>query len=200
LSQAWYERLAKESGLAEERGYRRGMEAGEALGRREAIGAWADERERLNSQVRTLLRSFAQARAEYIRLVEPEAVRLALAIAARILRHQAQMDPLLVTGAVRVALDELAESTELRLRVPAIDREGWEKFVAGVTGMASRTEVIADESMPVGECRLETEIGSADLGLGAQLKEIERGFFDRPSCGTGARLGLSALMEDITNA
>jgi len=37
--------------------------------------------------------------------VEHEVVKLALAVAARILRREAQMDPLLLTGAVRVALD-----------------------------------------------------------------------------------------------
>ena len=35
-------------------------------------------------------------------------VKLALAIAARILRREAQTDPLLLTGAVRVALGQLA--------------------------------------------------------------------------------------------
>jgi hypothetical protein len=33
--------------------------------------------------------------------------------------------------------------------------------------------------MELGDCRMETELGSADLGLWPQLKEIERGFFDR---------------------
>ncbi len=35
-------------------------------------------------------------------------MKLALAVAARILRREAQMDPLLLTGAVRVALGQLA--------------------------------------------------------------------------------------------
>jgi hypothetical protein len=51
--------------------------------------------------------------------VEHEVVELALAVAARILRREAQMDPLLLTGAVRVALGQLSGSTEVRVRVPA---------------------------------------------------------------------------------
>jgi len=39
--------------------------------------------------------------------------------------------------------------------------------------------VVAGEGMRVGECAIETELGSVDLGIRAQLGEIERGFFDR---------------------
>ena len=33
--------------------------------------------------------------------------------------------------------------------------------------------------MRLGDCTIETELGSVDLGIRAQLGEIERGFFDR---------------------
>jgi flagellar assembly protein FliH len=39
--------------------------------------------------------------------------------------------------------------------------------------------VIAGEGMRLGDCAIETELGSVDLGIRAQLGEIERGFFDR---------------------
>ncbi len=41
-----------------------------------------------------------------------------------------------------------------------------------------RPTVIGDERLALGECRMETELGMADLGLWSQLKEIEHGFFD----------------------
>ena len=49
-----------------------------------------------------------QERDRYLHAVEHEVVKLALAVAARILRREAQMDPLLLTGAVRVALGQLS--------------------------------------------------------------------------------------------
>ena len=64
-------------------------------------------------------RALPQERDRYLHAVEHEVVELALAVAARILRREAQMDPLLLTGAVRVALGQLSGSTEVRLRVPA---------------------------------------------------------------------------------
>ena len=33
--------------------------------------------------------------------------------------------------------------------------------------------------MRLGDCVIETELGSVDLGIRSQLGEIERGFFDR---------------------
>ena len=33
--------------------------------------------------------------------------------------------------------------------------------------------------MRLGDCVVETELGSVDLGIRSQLGEIERGFFDR---------------------
>ena len=59
-------------------------------------------------QAAELCESFAEERDRYLHAVEQEVVRLALAVAARILRREAQMDPLLLTGAVRVALGQLS--------------------------------------------------------------------------------------------
>ena len=39
-------------------------------------------------------------------------------------------------------------------------------------------EVKADPSLSRGECLLETANGSVELGVRAQLKEIEHGFFE----------------------
>ena len=39
-------------------------------------------------------------------------------------------------------------------------------------------ELVADSEMQEGDAVLETRLGRVDLGVRAQLKEIERGFFD----------------------
>jgi hypothetical protein len=48
-----------------------------------------------------------------------------------------------------------------------------------VPNLTIKPSVIAGEGMRLGECVMETELGSVDLGIRAQLGEIERGFFDR---------------------
>ena len=189
----WVARMGLECREAEERGRILGAETGLAMGRDEASRYLEAEQNRLHAQAAALTGSFAEAQAAYFHQIEGETVHLALAIAARILRREAQMDPLLLTGAVRVALGQLAESTTVRIRVPAPDEAMWQEALSLLPGISLRPQVIADQRMELGECRMETEIGLVDLGLWSQLKEIERGFFDRvaerPADGASGQTG-----------
>jgi len=171
--------VAEERQKAEEHGRVQGIEQGRALGRDETSQHLETERRRLQAQAAALAESFVVAQRGYFHQAEQETVRLALAIAARILRREAQMDPLLLTGAMRVALGQLADSTTVRLRVPVEDQTLWEEAMALIPRLASRPQVVGDERLKLGDCQVETELGMANLGLWAQLKEIERGFFDR---------------------
>ena len=60
----------------------------------EMRAALARERERMVDAVR----EFAAAREQYFAAVEQQVVKLALAIAARVLHREAQIDPLLLAG------------------------------------------------------------------------------------------------------
>ena len=137
--------------LAEER--RKGFEAGRERGRQEgaeaerrALGAaQAAQDEQRRQQTARLVESFQLERDRFLHSVEHEVVKLALAVAARILRREAQMDPLLLTGAVRVALGQLADSTEVRLRVPHSDLDLWTEAMALVPNLAQKPLVVAGE-------------------------------------------------------
>jgi len=172
-------RMAAECNQAEQSGYAKGMNTGLSMGREEASVQLAAERKRLHDQGAALATSFSAERDAYMHQLEQETVHLALAIAAKILRREAQMDPLLLTGAVRVALGQLSQSTAVRLHVPLLDQPLWEEAMMRMPGLAIRPAIIGEPQMELGECRMETELGSADLGLWPQLKEIEHGFFDR---------------------
>jgi flagellar assembly protein FliH len=171
--------------LAEET--RRSFEAGRERGRQEGRQAERDASsaaekvadERRLCQRAELVENFAKERDRYLHEVEHEVVKLALAIAARILRREAQMDPLLLTGAVRVALGQLSASTEVQLRVPPAELGLWTDAIALLPNLALKPTVTAGEGMRLGDCVIETALGSVDLGIRSQLGEIERGFFDR---------------------
>jgi flagellar assembly protein FliH len=121
---------------------------------------------------------FRQARESYFARVEREVVELSLAIAVRILQREAQVDPLLLAGAVRVALGQLQEAATVELRVPAASHEMWSETLRLMPNLPVVPKVVADSEMKDGECVLTTEAGRVDLGMKAQLKEIERGFYD----------------------
>lgn len=182
--------------LAEEK--RRAFEAGREQGRqteREGqTGSEAASQLQRAQQVAELIGNFTEERDRYMGAVEHEVVRLALAVAARILRREAQMDPLLLTGAVRVALGQLSGSTQARLRVPEAELDLWREAIALVPNLAVRPLISAGEGMRLGECVIETELGSVDLGIRSQLGEIERGFFDRAG-GVGSAHSSSGAAE-----
>jgi flagellar assembly protein FliH len=119
---------------------------------------------------------FVRERARYFAGVEAEVVKLALAIAARVLHREAKIDPLLLTGVVRVALEKVAEDSVTVLRVPVSAAEMWKEVF--VTRPESSVQVVGDERLAAGECVLDTNVGRVELGVSAQLEEIERGFFD----------------------
>ncbi len=124
------------------------------------------------------MEEFRHGRDSYLAEVEREVVRLALALAERVLHREAQMDPLLLSGAVRVALGQLAETTEVKLRVPIDEQEMWEEMLRLMPNLPLRPELVGDERMKAGECTIETHLGTVDIGVRAQLAEVERGFFD----------------------
>lgn len=171
----WEKRLAEETRKAFDAGREQGREQSREAAREALTTAHGQQEQRMAG----LIESFAEARERYLRAAESEVVKLALAVAARILRREAQMDPLLLTGAVRVALGQLSDSTEVRLRVPAGDLDLWREAIAHLPNLAVKPEVQAGEGLRLGDCLIESNLGKVDLGIRSQLGEIEKGFFDR---------------------
>jgi flagellar assembly protein FliH len=171
--------LAEETRKSFEAGRERGKQEGRQSQREAQAAALAIAEEQRVLRAAELVAAFAHERERYLGAVEHEVVKLALMVAARILRREAQMDPLLLTGAVRVALGQLSSSTRVRLRVPQAELALWTETILRLPKLPVRPEVIPGEGMQLGDCMVETEMGSVDLGVRTQLGEIERGFFDR---------------------
>lgn len=119
---------------------------------------------------------FRDEQTRYFAGVEAEVVKLALAIAARVLHRESKLDPLLLAGVVRVALEKVAEDSATVLRVPMGEVEMWRAIFADTPD--SSLQVMGEERLDSGECVLDTNVGRVELGVSAQLEEIERGFFD----------------------
>jgi flagellar assembly protein FliH len=130
--------------------------------------------------------AFAHERQTYFSQVESEVVRLALAIAARVLHREAQVDPMLLAALVRVAIEKMHEGTSVTLRVAPGAAAKWREYLGG-TMNGSTITVNEDPQAGPEDCILETELGTANFAIESQLKEVEQGFFDllahRPSVG-----------------
>lgn len=158
----------------EQQAWEKGFEEATNRARTEMEKAVAGERAAMAAG----LREFAQGREAYYQKVEGEVVRLVLAIARKVLHREAQVDPMLLAGAVRVALEKISTGTAIKLRVPASQLEGWRAALSQIPAREPAVEIVADESLSGPECLVVTEMGITDVSLEAQLVEIERGFLD----------------------
>jgi flagellar biosynthesis/type III secretory pathway protein FliH len=128
-------------------------------------------------KIRHALELFQVERKDYFSRVESDVVQLALAIAAKILHRESQVDPMLVAALVRVAIDKLHDGSSVSVRVPTAEAAKWRAFLANPLNGAT-IEVTEDAHLGAADCVLETELGSANFSIDAQMKEVEQGFFD----------------------
>jgi flagellar assembly protein FliH len=129
------------------------------------------------ARITTALKDFEDEAKTYYTRVEGEVVRLALSIAAKILHREAQVDPMLVAALVQIAIEQLKENSAVCLRIrPEVEAQ-WRARL-GNTKRWARITITPDATLEPGGCLLETELGTANLSLDAQLKEVEQGFFD----------------------
>jgi len=128
-------------------------------------------------EIAKAIEAFQAQRADYFARVEAEVVQLSLSIAGKILRREAQVDPMLIATLVRMAVEKMREGSSVTARVKVGCGAEWKRYFAGWPNL-SRVEVVEDPQVSDQDCVLETELGNAHFGLEAQLKEVERGFFD----------------------
>jgi flagellar assembly protein FliH len=128
-------------------------------------------------KIRQAIELFQVERNDYFSRVESDVVQLALAISAKILHREAQVDPMLVAALVRVAIDKLHDGSSVSVRVAPAEAARWRAFLANPLN-GSTIEIVEDAHLGAADCILETELGSANFNIEAQMKEVEQGFFD----------------------
>jgi flagellar assembly protein FliH len=129
------------------------------------------------AKIKQALEQFQEERKTYFSRVEADVVHLALAISAKILHREAQVDPLLVAALVRVAVDKLHDGSSVSVRVSPEVSAKWNEFLANPLN-GSTIAIVEDAHLGPQDCILETDLGSANFSIDAQLKEVEQGFFD----------------------
>ena len=108
---------------------------------------------------------------------ENDAVKLAVAIARRILHREIALDPEAILGLVKAAFAKLDARETHRLRVSLADAALLREH-SGRLDLPAAVEIIADGSLRPGSAIFETSRGDLDAGIDTQLGEIERGLAD----------------------
>jgi flagellar assembly protein FliH len=152
-------------------------EAGRLEGEALARTGYEQQLLSMRGDMSTALADFARERNAYYQQVEAEVVALALSIARKILHREAQIDPLLLAGLVRVALERMSH-TKVVVRVCPSQLPEYRGFFARHMNPDTLPEVEEDMELEPDQCRLHTSMGTTEMGVEAQLKEIERGLLD----------------------
>jgi flagellar assembly protein FliH len=151
-----------------------GMREGEAAGRARAAADLQPVIDRLGRSIDELAGLRARLRSE----AEADLIKLALAIARRVLRRELAIDPEALHGLVLAALEKLQGQEICRVKVhpshAALVTECLRQIVTGAT-----VEIILDPSREPGAIVFETARGNLDASVESQLQEIERGLADR---------------------
>jgi len=157
------------------------IEAARQQGRVEGETAGA---QRANQRLDPLMTDLSAMLAELARLrprlrseAEEDTVKLALAIARRVLHRELSADPEAVLGLVKAAFQKLSARETHRLRVAPQDAAVIEEHRTRLH-LPADLEVASDASLPRGSAVFETSRGELDASVDTQIAEIEHGLTD----------------------
>jgi len=171
--QARIQELEQELESRPRQAYQRGYDEGQAAGIEQA-----------NKRLEPALAKFAQSlqdlatvRKRHLLESEEDAVRLAVAVAHKVLHRELSVDPEALLGIVKAAFERVDARDVHRVRLHPEDLPALQRHLAAV-GMPRRIELAPDASLERGSVIVETNRGSLDASVSSQLKEIERGLVD----------------------
>lgn len=160
---------------ARKESYQRGFSEGRNVGQEQAVAELQPVMDRLSRSLADL----ATVRSRVRKTAESDLLKLAIAVARRVIHRELTLDPGSIEGLIRVALEKL-ESRELcRVRVHPDQEPVIRTLLARFS--AAPVELIPDPALQCGDVLFETSHGTLDGSIEAQLQEIERGFADRLS-------------------
>jgi flagellar assembly protein FliH len=152
-----------------------------ARGRREAeeeaLQRFAATMQSTAERLAQSVKQLAEVRPRLCKEAESDLLRLAMAIAQRILHRQLNIDPTALEALVKVSLDRLGRQEQIRVRVSSALADPVRALLARLTSRP--IEVAADGNLEAGGLVFETNRGQLDASIHSQLDEIERGLIDR---------------------
>jgi flagellar assembly protein FliH len=156
----------------EEEARRRGRDDGYA----EGYDAGKAELEPVIATVRQMLEGITAQRTHVITAAEPELVRLAMAIAERIVHTEVANNREVVVENVRSALTRLVSREVVTLRVNPIDHETIRQFRDAIVAASdvAHLRVVEDQRVDRGGVVVETDAGTIDAKIATQLREAKR--------------------------
>ncbi len=173
--------------LIQREAFEKGFSQGERAGREMAERAMGESMRALEKAVAQWDLILEDRKGE----IASEVVRLALAVARKILQREVSLDKALVLNVVKAALAKARVREDVIIRVNPMDMESISEAKAELLRELEEVRSIrveADESVERGGALVECSMGELDLRLERQFREIEQAFErlleeeKRPAC------------------
>ena len=148
---------------------------GYAAGEREGQAAAAKRAEVLITRLSNTIDDIAALRAGMLHKTERDVVRMALAIAERVIHRALDIDPELLLAMSRVAIDRLGDGIAATIHLHPDDHRAMMAVRAKhPESVGSAVAIQPDLTVPRGGCIVRSEFGVIDLGIDAQVAELSR--------------------------
>lgn len=144
--------------------------------------------EKIGQQLQTLLPAFseaiaqlADARQAWLRHWERNGIQLAARIAQRAIRRELSRDPKITLGLIQEALELASGSPRLKVMLNPADFQSLGNQAKALTSQlaaVAKTEIVPDESISAGGCRVETAHGVIDEQIETRLQRIASELID----------------------
>jgi flagellar assembly protein FliH len=147
---------------------------GEAAGRNQGTAQVQPVLEKLAHSIREV----GELRPKLRHEAEEDLLKLALAIARKILHRELSADPDSIAGLIRVAVEKVRMQEILRVRIHPQHHPVVQQILTRIA-TGTPIEIQPDPRLQLGSVVVETSRGEFDASVDLQLKEIERGLTDR---------------------
>jgi flagellar assembly protein FliH len=165
-------------------GQNEGLEKGHAeglvKGRAQAAAAVAEQCKTINETLMKIADNFEKEKKLLLNQARQDMVRLAFAIAAKVIRRETSLSPDIAVRNVESAVELTANKTDITIRLSPADIASVQEFLPQLHRRFSdmkSVKVVADEAVSRGGCLLTTTSGSVDADIKTQMEEIEKALF-----------------------
>jgi flagellar assembly protein FliH len=165
LPSATAERVA----AAEQKAYAAGLAEGRRAGEATASAQLASMSEQLTAAIEHI----GRLRGGVLRQAERDLVRLAVAIAERIVRKEIALDPARLVTMASEAASRLGDRVAATLHLHPADHAAVSASGA-IERISGSLTVVSDPHVPPGGCLVRSAVGNVDAGVDAQMREIAR--------------------------
>lgn len=169
------ERAGEIGAAAMEEGYRQGYQQGVADARRETIEQVAEQTGLAIEALARAAATMEASRAELENAALADVVKLAIAIARRVTKRQGLIDPGVLSENLREAVKQLIRRDDVRVAIHPDQRAALDQMLARLKiewPQIERVEIMEDDSISPGGCRVSGGQGEIDAALETQLDRI----------------------------